>query len=147
MKTLIALLIVAAAQTTFAAEYAQSGREKTFKGPEGETVTTIPLDNNTKMLVYAHNTYGVNAEKILVYEFRNDPDPQVVFTNPNQKNSWAIVMYKHKKEDQWIYADFMESKIMSRVQDIKLTYSEELSAKIKPKDLIKRAKDFEIPRD
>ncbi len=124
--------------------YTASGRAKAFKGPEGETITMIPLDNNEKMLVLAHNTYGPFAEKAFVFKFQNDNiNPQVVIPNPHAKDEkdHSGILVLNREGDQWVYTDFLQTDL-KKIQRIKLTYSEDLSQKINTAQILKKAQDF-----
>jgi hypothetical protein len=122
-------------------EYKQSGRAKVFKGPEGEVISIVPLDQNTKMLVDAHNTYGINAEKTYVYDF-DSINSNVQIPNPRRKaddNSQVIIM--NRSDDQWSYSDLLDSKV-TKAKTIRLTYSEELSNKVSVPALLKKAQAY-----
>ncbi len=149
MKTICATMLLVSGLASASTQYVPSGRAKAFKGPEGEVITIVPLNHNTKLLIYAHNTYGPAAEKALVYDYRDDTlNPHAGFVPPTgasaeiKKDRQIVVLNKAK--DQWVYSDVLES---NKVTQIKLNYSEELSSKIKVNDLVIQAKEYKFEPD
>jgi hypothetical protein len=126
--------------------YAQSGRAKVYKGPEGEVLTLIPLNNDTKMLIYAHNTYGMNTGKALVYDLYGDRAFYTVgFPSPQDRRNGTMIVF-HFLDEKPEYNDFLSTKPQLRFRQIKLTYSEELSEKVDVALLISKAQDYIFPR-
>ncbi len=149
MKLILALIALTTTPA-FATPHTISGPVRAYKGPEGEQITMIPLDQNTKMLVLAHNTFGIYADQPLIYDFKFDNMmPAVGFANfPEKENALAYSMKVVLSKDQgtWTYADFLDP-AGAKMMRIKLEYSEELSAKVKAGGLVKRGKEFQIGKN
>lgn len=124
--------------------YSPSGRAKAFQGTEGEVIIVIPLNNNSKILISAQNTYGINDDKVMVYDMRGTPAyPEAGFPLPARPRAFTTVL--SRIDNQLFYTDNLTLIPQIIIKEIKLEYSEELSKTIIIQKLLDKAQDFVFP--
>ncbi|RYZ73210.1 MAG: hypothetical protein EOP09_02220 [Proteobacteria bacterium] len=128
-------------------KYVPSGRAKVFKGPEGEILTAIPLNNNTKVLIYTQNTYGYNNENVLVYDGCGNTSREIEACFPSPQRADRADRTQHlvfRFYKDWLYDDYLIPKPGEwfPTRTITFFYSEELSAQVDVPKLLRRAKEY-----
>ncbi len=121
----------APAQPTAGAPKA-SGVLKAYKGPEGELVVMVEVNEGKEMLVYLKNLGGDLEGKALLYllEDRGDGNKDV-FLNKKRGSKWYRSHLLSARDNRWEFYHPTNFKIQ-----LQLRYSEEASGKLKLDDVL-----------
>lgn len=128
MKLLIGLtLICSLAQASLKA----TGALKVFKGPEGERITLIEVNDSKEILVQYTNTGAEQDGKTKLFLLEGKPDDRTVFYNVKRGSKterFVVMRYRDKK---WTFYHPEKSGF-----SFDLAYSEEESKKTTAKDFL-----------
>lgn len=118
-----------------AAEPVPSGPLKVFKGPEGELVAMVEVNNSKEILVQYKKTGGEVEGKTRLYTLVDEGRDRRSATYQKKQGSKMITLYPLAyRHGTW----YMQNPV--RRGEIPLTYSEKDSEKMKIEDVLKAYK-------
>ena len=115
------------APRAFADKITPSGPLKAYKGSEGEIVVMVEITDGKEMLVYFKNTGGTAEGKTLRYLFEDlGKGDKTVYINVKRGSKTHREILASARDNTWeVYVPGKTS------NTLKLTYSEDATAKIK----------------
>jgi hypothetical protein len=128
---LFSLAIVAPA---FADKPKPSGRLKGYKGPEGEIVALVPVNDDKQMLVHFKNFGGDLEGKTLLYDFEDHGDHggKTVFINKKRgSKTYRSTLLSSDGEGVWDFFHPTNFKV-----HFSIVYSEAATEKVKLDDVL-----------
>jgi|HubBroStandDraft_6_1064221.scaffolds.fasta_scaffold128170_1 hypothetical protein len=132
MKTaVIALVLLFAAMAHGDTKVVPSGPLKAYKGPEGEIVAMIEVNDGKEMLVYFKNLGPELDGKTLRYLLETDRDSKTVYINKKRGSKTYRSIMLTARDGQW---DFQHP--TKPTTHFGLSYSESASAAIKVDDVV-----------
>ncbi len=109
-----------------------SGPLKAYKGPEGELVVMVEVNDSKQMLVYFNKIGGGIDGKSYLYEFEDHgKGNKDVFLNKKRGSKWYQSFVLSARENQWHFYHPTKSGT-----DFDLTYSEKDSENTKLDDVL-----------
>lgn len=129
----LAFVCVPLATTALANKPVPSGPLKAYKGPEGELIVLVPVNDSKEMLVHFRNIGGTLDGKTLLYLFEDHGDDrQEVYVNKKRgsKTYRSYVMTDYRS-GSWLFVNPEKTSSSFRVR-----YSETDSKNLKVDDVV-----------
>ncbi len=118
------------------AKIVASGPVKSFKGPEGEVITMVEVNDSKEMLVHMKGIGGEWDGKSVLYSFRDQGrGHKEVFTNKKRGSKSFESFLLTARDGQWRFYHPTKGST-----EFVISYSEKDSEKMKLEDLLKAYK-------
>jgi hypothetical protein len=112
-----------------------SGALKAYKGPEGEIIVMVEVNDGKEMLVHYQKVGGGLDGKTLRYLLEDTGKDKNVYLNYKRGSKWYRTYVLSARERQWEFYHPTKSAVK-----FSITYSESASEKYKLEDVIKAYK-------
>jgi hypothetical protein len=112
-----------------------SGALKAYKGPEGEIIVMVEVNDSKEMLVHYKNVGGGLDGKTLRYLLEDRGNGKTVYLNYKRGSKWHRTNILYSRDRRWEFYHPTKSGVQ-----FDITYSESTSEKFKLEDVIKAYK-------
>lgn len=112
-----------------------SGALKAYKGPEGEIIVMVEVNDSKEMLVHFKNVGGGLDGKTLRYLLEDRGADKTVYLNQKRGSKWHRSIILNSRDRRWEFYHPTKSNVQFGI-----AYSETTSEKFKLEDVIKAYK-------
>lgn len=112
-----------------------SGALKAYKGPEGELIAMVEVNDGKEMLVHYQKVGGGIDGKTLRYLLEDSGRDKTVYLNYKRGSKWHRTIILNARDRKWEFYHPAKSGVQFNI-----TYSESASEKLKLEDVLKAYK-------